>query len=128
MIELERSECAILSLVLKGKWYDMIEGGVKREEYRLATRYWGIRLKNWDGASSRDCKTPIVEFRRGCAKNAPRVAYWCYGLPTNIGMKAYAYVDAGVVKTRHPEWGEPEEGHFVIRLGGRVKFGKGGEA
>ena len=37
MIELKRSSCAILPLVLKGKWFDMIERGEKREEYRMAT-------------------------------------------------------------------------------------------
>ena len=36
MIKLERKRCAILSLVLKGKWYDLIASGVKREEYRAA--------------------------------------------------------------------------------------------
>lgn len=122
MTGLERSKCAILPLVLKGKWYDMIASGVKREEYRLATRYWRIRLKNWDEASSRDGKTPIVEFRRGYAKNAPRMAYWCFGLPTASGLKAYAYVDATVESGGRPEWGEPEEPHFVIRLGGRVEL------
>ena len=40
MIELKRSSCAILPLVLKGKWFDMIERGEKREEYRMATDYW----------------------------------------------------------------------------------------
>lgn len=36
MKQLKRSECAILPLVLKGKWYDMIASGEKREEYRDA--------------------------------------------------------------------------------------------
>ena len=31
MIELKRSRCAILPLVLKGKWFDMIERGEKRD-------------------------------------------------------------------------------------------------
>ena len=48
MIELKRSKCSILSLVLKGKWFDMIASGEKREEYRLPTRYWRKRLHNWD--------------------------------------------------------------------------------
>lgn len=42
------------------------------------------------------------------------------GLSTAGGMKPYAYVDAAVEKPRHPEWGEPEEPHFAIGLGGRV--------
>lgn len=33
-----------LDLVLKGKWYDMIESGEKKEEYRAKTPYWVKRL------------------------------------------------------------------------------------
>lgn len=39
MIEIERSRCAVLPLVLKGKWFDMIARGEKREEYRAVTDY-----------------------------------------------------------------------------------------
>ncbi len=116
MTALKRSECAVLPLVLKGMWYDMIAHGGKREEYRLATEYWRIRLHNWNA----NPKMPVVEFRRGYAKDAPRMAFWCYGLNTCSGMMVYAYIDVTVEKTRHPEWGEPEKPHFVIQLGGRV--------
>ena len=34
----------ILDLVLKGKWYDMIERGGKLEEYREIKPYWDRRL------------------------------------------------------------------------------------
>ena len=34
----------ILELVLKGKWYDMIERGAKLEEYREIKPYWDKRL------------------------------------------------------------------------------------
>ncbi|MBQ7252654.1 MAG: hypothetical protein IJS32_08650, partial [Kiritimatiellae bacterium] len=47
MRKLERSKCAVLPLVLKGKWFRMIESGEKREEYRAATQYWGKRFANW---------------------------------------------------------------------------------
>lgn len=33
MKQLKRSQCSILPLVLRGKWYDMIAAGEKREEY-----------------------------------------------------------------------------------------------
>lgn len=33
-----------LDLVVKGKWYDMIEGGIKKEEYREFNPYWCNRL------------------------------------------------------------------------------------
>lgn len=117
ILTLKRSKCgAILPLVLKGRWYDMIARGEKREEYRLATKYWRTRLHNWDVKAA----SPVVEFRRGYARNAPRMAFWCMALSTVCGMQPYAHVDATVDKTRHPEWGEPEEAHYFIKLGGRV--------
>jgi hypothetical protein len=35
-----------LHLPLKAKWYEMIESGVKTEEYREIKPYWIIRLVN----------------------------------------------------------------------------------
>ena len=119
MEALKRDKCAILSLVLKGKWFDMIAHGGKREEYRDATKYWRIRFNNWDARTTAE-RPPIVEFRRGYAPNAPRMTYWCMGLETTTGMKPYAYVDQTSDKLRHPSWGEPSTPHFVIELGGRV--------
>ena len=119
MDEINRAKCAILSLVLKGKWYDMIEHGVKREEYRDATKYWRIRLNNWDKRFTSK-NTPVVEFRRGYRQNAPRMYFWCMGIETVSGMRPYAYVDQSCDKLRHPSWGEPSTPHFFIELGGRV--------
>ena len=125
IIELKRSECAILSLVLKGKWFDMIASGEKREEYRMATDYWLKRLENWD---RHPAGTPVVEFRLGYANNALRMAFWVLGLNTESGMKTYALVDSDTYKPRHPDWGEPDEPHFFIRLGGLVKLQDESEA
>lgn len=117
LIRMKRSECAVLPLVLKGKWFAMISSGVKREEYRDATDYWRRRLFNWDEASATD-RAPVVEFRHGYARDAERVAFWCMGLQTAGGMRAFAYTEGA----SHLEWGEPAAPHFVIRLGGRVEL------
>ena len=114
-----RSDCAVMPLVLKRKWYEMIERGEKKEEYRAATGYWLKRFEKWDRSPG---GTPVVEFRLGYAKNAPRMAFWVFGQNTESGMKTYALVDRDVDKPRHPEWGEPEEPHFVIRLGGPIQL------
>ena len=37
----------ILDLPLKAKWYDMIESGVKTDEYREIKPYWEKRLLNY---------------------------------------------------------------------------------
>ena len=121
MIELERRRCAILPLVLKGKWFDMIASGEKREEYRLPTDYWRKRLHNWDRKFTGNT-TPVVEFRRGYAKDAPRMAFWCLGIETSSGLMPYAYVEPTSGKHLHPDWGEPCEPHFLIELGGVVSL------
>lgn len=48
-----------LHLVLKHKWFDMIESGEKPDEYRLRTPYWKKRL--WDRRHDID----EVVFHRG---------------------------------------------------------------
>ena len=119
--ELPRSRCSILPLVLKGKWYDMIASGEKREEYRLPTLYWRKRLHNWNVRFT-ESTTPVVEFRRGYAKDAPRMAFWCLGIETVNGLMPYAYVEHPADRCLHPEWGEPDEPHYFIELGGRVEL------
>ena len=111
-----RRKCSILSLVLKGKWYDMIASGEKREEYRAATPYWSKRLWNWNLAFT-DGTIPVVEFRLGYAMKAPRMAYWTLGLPCASGVLPFAFVEN---RCLHPEWGEPTTAHFFIRLGGPI--------
>lgn len=39
------SGCAILTLPLKGEYFDAIKSGEKTEEFRLVTPYWTKRLK-----------------------------------------------------------------------------------
>lgn len=124
MMMLKRSECAILSLVLTRKWYGMIDAGLKWEEYRADTTYWLRRLSNWGLLSFNARNAPVVEFRLGYASNAPRMAFWTFGLDTASGMLPYAHK----VGSDHPEWGEPDGPHFIIRLGGRIELTKESEA
>lgn len=51
----------ILDLVLKGKWYDMIASGEKKEEYREIKPYWEKRLLDYE-AIKRDYE--MLVFRR----------------------------------------------------------------
>ncbi len=118
MRTVKRSECAVLSLVLKGKWYDMIERGEKTEEYRDIKPYWETRLVNWldkqDGGA-----VPVVEFRRGYAADAPRMAFISDGIRGRNGfVMAYFIRKIGIRR----EWGEPAGEHFVLPLGERVVF------
>ena len=66
MKQLKRSECAILPLVLEGKWYDMIAIGEKDEESRDFKPYWINRLIHfYDKRCGRKC---IVSFSYGYQK------------------------------------------------------------
>lgn len=107
MKQLKRSECAVLPLVLKGKWYDMIDSGEKREEYRDDKRYWNTRVSRWykEGMAK---VHHVVAFSRGYVK------------PT-----MFFRVDTLVRvphRINHPEWGEPTSSHWVICLGERVEL------
>ncbi len=63
-----------------------------------------------------------VEFRRGYAHDAPRMAFWCKGIETTSGLMPYAFVAFPADRCLHPEWGEPDQPHFFIELGGRVRL------
>ena len=72
----------MLTLILKGKWYDMIASGEKTEEYREIKPYYTKRFQNVgllhrNGKPSA-CSYANIVFRRGYAKNAPRMKCLCY--------------------------------------------------
>ncbi len=119
MKTLKRSECAVLPLVLKGKWFDMIKRGEKREEYRDDTPYWTKRIRLWNerfwklrNAGSEESR--IVEFRWGYSGKAPRMAF---RVPEIIFTR-FCCSPRG----QRVEWGEPKWPHWVICLGERVKL------
>jgi hypothetical protein len=107
MRQLKRSECAILPLVLNGKWYDMIASGEKKEEYRDAKPYWANRMTNWMFHPNR-----IVAFSRGYKK--PTMFFHACTFQTSDTVPSW--------RKSHPEWGEPETPHYIIGLGERVEL------
>jgi hypothetical protein len=118
MKNINRKDCSVLPLVLKGKWFYMIKDGVKKEEYRLDTPYWRRRLEKWSFAMHGDYRERIVEFRLGYAKNAPRMAFKAL---LNYQDGEFRYYDRRNFQD-HPEWGEPEELHFAIHLTTKIKL------
>lgn len=107
MKQLKRSECAVLPLVLKGKWYDMIASGEKKEEYRDNKRFWRTRFSNIIFKARNEDVPMVVAFSRGYQKQD-----MFYIVDKTL------YADG----SDHPEWGEPETPHYVIRLGERVEL------
>ena len=90
-----------LSLVLKKKWYDMIDSGAKKEEYREITSYWKKRMNN---CRVRQYKT--VTFYLGYAKNRPSMTF---------------ALDRIMIDKGNYKWGaEPGKLYFVIKLGKRL--------
>jgi hypothetical protein len=106
MKQLKRSQCSILPLVLKGKWYDMIASGEKREEYRADKPYWRRRFSNWVKNLPFSGHL-VIAFSRGYRK--PDLLIEVSGI--NIFPDRL-----------HPDWGEPTGLHYVIALNRRVQL------
>lgn len=112
MRKLERKQCSVMPLVLTYKWYDMIDKGGKREEYRLDTPYWRKRIDNW---LEKDAPYKVVSFSRGYRQAG---MYWL--------ADAYRR-NPQIPNYVHTAWGEDEylfaeEGYWALKLLGRVQF------
>ena len=105
-----------MTLILKHKWFDMIAGGVKREEYRD----WNPRyMRMLDNLLALPASERIIEFRRGYTKTSVKVYFdggWCHEHEGDMKLAA-----------RHgfefrPEWGyEKGKRLIVFKLGEIVK-------
>lgn len=101
----------ILHLPLKKEWYEMIESGEKREEYRERSEYWKKRLI---GTYKTHPKSPVscdflkrfdaVSFSYGYTKR--RMLWECKGITVGRGR---------------PEWGAPDYEVFILKLGKRIE-------
>ena len=122
MVRLKINECSVLNLVLKRKWYDMIASGEKKEEYRESKKHWWTRIGRWMANSIPDGDRFDVIF----GENKPMVVAFSLGY-----RKADMFFVVDIVldpdakypdRTCHPEWGEPDFPHYVIKLGERVEL------
>lgn len=98
----------MLRLPIHGYWFAMILVGEKREEYRMAKPYWKTRIENERGLAITCGRHPEVEFVAGYGPTVPRAVFEIVAVSERIG------------KPLHPEWGEPADLHFVLRLGRRL--------
>ena len=96
-----------LKLVLKKKWYDLIEKGIKREEYREIKDYYTKRLF-LKGTEPKVRKFSYVTFYLGYQKNRPQMTFRIKSICVGKGR---------------PEWGA-EEGklYYIIVLGERIEL------
>lgn len=81
-----------LHLVLRHKWYDMIESGKKSEEYREINDYWKKRFEKFSYSR--------VRFHRGYTSRT-----------LTFELKKIK------IGTGNPEWGAPCYDVFILKLG-----------
>ena len=118
----------ILHLPLKSKWYEMIESGVKTEEYREIKPYWVQRLTRY-GNGTINGKL-YAEFM----SSSPEVLKYNIeqGLMSFAGYTlvkfSYGYtkrtitfeLESITIGKGKPEWGAPTEDVFIIKLGKKL--------
>lgn len=122
-----------LNLVLKHKWYDMIDRGEKTEEYREIKPYWEKRLLDYKGLSAYyeehykeirikqlffPHRQPIEDICHAFFRGYTHVRF-------SRGYRAaqtmtFTVEDIDIGKG-NPEWGASEDRPvFIIKLGERV--------
>lgn len=107
-----------LELPLKKEWYNMIESGIKTEEYRINKPYWRKRLmrcfKSFDwcevGVSCHNCSV----FRRKLFRNYTHIRFR-YGYTSRCMMFELKEITIGIGNS---EWGAPKDKEvFILKLG-----------
>ena len=118
----------ILDLPLKKEWYEMIESGVKTEEYREIKPYWCNRLlsmypfitRYWEGILERVRKSEI-DFDEVLLEHGTRDythIRFRYGYTKRTMLFELKGITIGKGNT---EWGAPEDKEvFILKLGDRI--------
>lgn len=125
----------VLDLPLKKEWYEMIESGIKKEEYREIKPYWCNRLlysyplgiKCYEGHMF-DCVTetnienPLCHSYKYLINKYGTRAYthirFRYGYTKRTMLFELKGITIGKGKT---EWGAPEDKEvFILKLGDRI--------
>lgn len=123
----------ILNLPLKKQWYNMIESGEKKEEYREIKKFWIDRLlwiHNYidDPAVWREfvneLRHPFRYTREELFKlNCVEFGYYThvrfrYGYTRRTMLFELKKIHIGV---GNPKWGAPEHEVFILTLGSRIE-------
>lgn len=126
-----------LCLPLKKEWYEMIESGVKTEEYREIKPYWCDRLiggfplgrEHWLAVLSTAFKIANECKNISTSDALHHLLVWNYRLRGYTHVKfSYGYtkrtmtfeIESITIGKGKPEWGAPTEDVFIIKLGKRV--------
>lgn len=118
----------VLHLPQKKEWYQMIESGVKTEEYREIKPHWikrflvyadGRRISNSDAKYlTRNLSVLFAFIYEGTIKhiNYTHVKF-SYGYTKRTMAFEIERITIGKGK---PDWGAPDEDVFIIELGERI--------
>lgn len=118
-----------LCLPLKKEWYEMIESGIKTEEYREIKPYWVQRLTRYgnneklNGRLYADFLASFPEVLKYNIEN--QLMYYpdythikfSYGYTKRTMIFELEKITIGKGK---PGWGAPNEDVFIIHLGKRI--------
>ena len=124
----------ILDLPLKKEWYNMIESGVKTEEYRELKPYWCNRLlypitlgikEYWDGVLPRafefNKRFPFVTMHKILIGDYGTRGYthvrFRYGYTKQTMLFELENISIGHGRK---DWGAPDEEVFILKLGNRI--------
>lgn len=127
-------ESKILDLPLKKEWYEMIESGVKTEEYRELKPYWCNRIlyfttlgikEYWENVLSRCIesvkKHPFLTLHKALIHEYGTRGYthvrFRYGYTKRTMLFKIDNISIGIGKK---EWGAPDDEVFIIKLGDRI--------
>ena len=104
-----------LHLVLKGKWYDMIESGEKTEEYRESKHYWIKRIL--EGSTAKQPELTSVPRQISRQSKYERVCFH-RGYTNRTMIFEIKGISVGVGKVL---WGAPKDKEvIIIKLGSRI--------
>ena len=130
----------VLDLPLKKEWYEMIESGIKKEEYREIKPYWCNRLLYGGPLGVNEYWKPILKKTHESIKENgekwPNAFNLEHLLVYEYGTRGYTHVRFRYGYTKRTmlfelkgitigkgktEWGAPEDKEvFILKLGDRI--------
>ena len=130
----------VLDLPLKKEWYEMIESGIKIEEYREVKPYWCNRLLYGGPLGVNEYWKPILQKTHASIKengekypnafNLEHLLIWEYGTRAYTHVRfRYGYTKRTMlfelkeitIGVGNPEWGAPEHKEvFILKLGDKI--------
>lgn len=120
----------VLYLPLKKEWYEMIESGEKKAEYRILSCHWICRLlRQGDGSKINRTESLLYAFDAAIITNRLRIKFFKFADYDAVRF-SYGYTQRTMtyrikkisVGRGRPKWGAPVgKDVFIIKLGGRIE-------